>query len=193
MTPKLKWLAAGAVALAVAGTAALAGTMHQITVTLPDGGTETIAYAGDIAPKVTFLTPQMVRDREAERVFSPFAGFAAASAMMDAMAADMDRRMAVQMLRARQMQQQMLAPGMTDAALGSLPPGTQSYSVTTISTGSGVCTRVVRVTGAGAGMKPQMVSQSSGCGDAGAPAPQAPKTTPIGAMLHDPATPRQHI
>ncbi len=191
MKPNWKLLTAGAAVVAVAGTAALAGTVHHLTVALPGGGTETIAYSGDIAPKVTFLTPQMVRDREGVAVWSPFAQMDRVSAMMDAMASDMDRQMQVSLLRAQQMQR--LAPGMTDAALPALPAGTQSYSVTTISTGQGVCTRSVRVTSAGEGAKPQMVSQSSGCGDDAAPAADAAKTTAIKTLLRDPATPRQHI
>ena len=193
MTPKLKWLAVGAATLAVAGTAALAGTLHHLTVNLPGGGTETIEYSGDVAPKVTFLTPDMVRDREDVRVWSPFAEMNRVSAMMDAMAADMDRQMQVSMLRARQMQQQMLAPGMTDAALGGLPAGTQNYSITTISNGQGVCTREVRITSAGAGMKPQMVSNSSGCGDDAVPAANTPKSTAIKALIDANPSPRKRI
>lgn len=193
MTPKLKWLAAGAAVVAVAGTAALAGTLHHLTINLPNGGTETIEYSGDVAPKVSFLTPEMVRDRESLPVFSPFAQMQAVSAMMDAMATDMDRQMQVSMLRARQMQQQMLAPGMTNAGLQALPPGTQSYSVTTISNGQGVCTREVRITSAGAGLKPQMVSNSSGCGDSVAPAVEAPKSTAIKALIDANPAPRKRI
>jgi hypothetical protein len=193
MTPKLKWLAAGAAVVAVAGTAALAGTLHHLTVNLPGGGTETIEYSGDVAPKVTFLTPEMVRAREEQRVWSPFAQMDRVSALMDAMAADMDRQMQVSMLRARQMQQQMLTPGMTNADLQALPAGTQSYSVTTISTANGVCTRSVRVTGAGQGMKPQMVSQSSGCGDDAVPSADAPKSTAIKALIDANPGPRRRI
>ena len=188
MTPRLKWLAAGAAVIAVAGTAALAGTFHQMTVKLPGGGTETITYSGDVAPKVTFLTPQMVRDREEMRVWSPFAEMARVSAMMDAMAADMDRQMQVSL-----QQMQRLAPGLTNADLRALPRGTESYSVTTISTGNGVCTREVRITSQGEGMKPQMVSNSSGCGDDAAPSADAPKTTAIKALLDANPGPRKHI
>ena len=191
MTPNIKWLAGGAAVLAVAATAALAGTMHHITVNLPGGGTEQIEYSGDIAPKVTFLTPRMVRDRESVGIWSPFAEMERVSAVMDQMAADMDRQMQVSLQRAQAMQR--LAPGMTDATLQSLPAGTQSYSVTTISTGKGVCTRSVRVTSTGEGMKPQMVSQSSGCDDEAAPAADAPQLNSIKTMLHDPATPRHRI
>ncbi len=193
MTSNWKYLAAGAAVIAICATAALAGTMHHITVSLPGGGTETIAYSGDVAPTVTFLTPQMVRDREAVGVWSPFADLQRASAMMDAMAADMDRQMQVNMLRAHQMQRQMLAPGMTNADLQALPAGTESYSVTTISTGHGICTREVRITSNGAGMKPQMVSNSSGCGDDAAPAADAPKPTAIKALIDANPGPRKRI
>ncbi len=189
MTSNWKWLAAGAVVVAVAGTAALAGTMHQMTIRLPGGGTETIAYSGDVAPKVSFLTPDMVRDRESAQGFSPFAEMDRVSAMMDAMAADMDRQMQVNLLRAQQMQRS----GMTDAALQAMPAGTQSYSVTTISTGNGVCTREVHITSTGAGMKPQMVSNSSGCGDNAAPTVDAPRPTAIKALIDANPGPRKRI
>lgn len=191
MTSKLKYLAAGAAVVAVCATAALAGTLHHMTVSLPGGGSENITYSGDVAPRVIFLTPQMVRDRQDVRVWSPFVEMDRVSAVMDAMAADMDRQMQVSMQQARQMQR--LAPGMTNADLQALPAGTQSYSVTTISTGSGVCTRSVQVTSSGAGMKPQMVSHSSGCGDDAAPSADAPRLNSINAMLHDPAVPHHHI
>ena len=191
MTSNWKFLGLGAAALAVAGTAALAGTLHHLTVNLPGGGTETIEYSGDVAPKVTFLTPDMVRDREEVRVWSPFAEMQRVSAMMDAMAADMDRQMQVSLLRAEAMRR--LAPGMTDAALGGLPAGTQSYSITTISNGQGVCTREVRITSGGAGLKPQMVSNSSGCGDDAVPAADAPKSTAIKALIDANPAPRKRI
>lgn len=185
MTPKFKWMTAGAAVLALVGTAALAGTMHHLRVDLPGGGTETIEYSGDTVPKVTFANPRQLQERVELDAWSPFAEMARMSAVMDAMTADMDREM-----QASLQTMQRLGPTITDAGLGTLPAGTESYTVTTISTGKGVCTRAVRITSTGQGMKPQMVSQSSGCDDAG-PAVGAPRT--IKATLKNAAAPRQRI
>jgi hypothetical protein len=188
MTPKLKWLAAGAALAGIAATAALADTMHHMTVSLPYGGIETIEYSGNVAPTVAFSTPRLMQESEDGWTWAPFAEMQRVSAMMDAMAADMDRQMQVSLQRVQQ-----LAPGMTIAELNGLPPGTESYSVTTISTGRGVCTREVRITSNGEGIKPRMISQSYGCGEGTGPAENAPQT--IATNTIPPATPlqRQHI
>lgn len=185
MTPRLKWLAAGTAVLAVAGTAALAGTLHRMTIELPGGGSETIVYSGDVAPQVSFSQAPMLRQSADAKAWNPFAEMERVSAMMDAMAADMDRQMQVSL---RQMPS--LVPDMTQATLRGLPAGSESYSVTTISTGQGVCTREVRVRSDGA--RPQVVSQSSGCGDQSSPE-AVPGTQTVKAILHDPAVPREHI
>jgi len=191
MKPTMKWLAASAAAIAVCATAALGGTVHHMTINLPGGGTEQIDYSGDVAPNVRFLTPQMVRDQEDASVWAPFAQMQAVSAMMDRMAADLDRQMQVSLQRVQQVQQ--LAMGMTDAALQSLPAGTESYSVTTISPGHSVCTKSVRITSNGDGEKPQMVSQSAGCGDDAASWTADAKTTAIRSAPRDQPAARQHI
>ena len=186
MTPKFKWLTVGAAIVAVAGTAALANTMHHLTMKLPEGGTETIEYSGDIAPRMTFSKPS--QDSAGVRVWAPFEEMERVSAMMDEMAADMDRQMQVSL-----QQMQRLAPGMTYAGLAALPPDSESYSVTTISSGKGVCIREVRITSSGDGMKPQMFSQSSGCGNQAGPEAERAKATTIRTMLENATVPRQHI
>jgi len=188
MTPKLKWLMAGGVVAALAGTAAFAGTLHHMTVNLPQGGTATVEYSGDVVPRVTFSPLPLLQDSADLRVWSPFTEMERVSAMMDAMAADMDGRLAASLQQVRR-----LTPGMTEAGLTALPPGTESYSVTTISTGQGVCTREVRMTRGGEGMKPQMISRSSGCGDEAGPPAGVPKATAIKASPRDAAVPRQRI
>lgn len=187
MTPKLKWLMAGAVVASLAGTAAFAGTLHRMTVNLPQGGTATIAYSGDVAPKITFSQVPLSQDSADFRIWAPFAEMERVSAMMNAIAADMDGR-----LEASMRQMRRLTPGMTEAGLMALPPGTESYSVTTISSGQGVCTREVRITSGGEGMKPQMISRSSGCDEA-SPAGDAPKATAIKAEPQGAAAQRQRI
>ena len=188
MTPKLKWLTAGAVFAALAATAAFAGNLHHMTVNLPQGGTATIEYSGDVAPRVTFSALPVLQNSADLPVWAPFAEMERVSAMMDAMAADMDGQLQASLQHMRR-----LTPGMTEAGLMALPPGTESYSVTTISSDRGVCTREVRVASAGEGMKPQMISRSSGCGDDADPAAGAPNATAIKAASQDAAVPRQHI
>lgn len=154
-----KFLLAGAAVAALAGTAALADSLHHMTVTAPDGGQVSIAYAGATAPTVHFLTPRMVREQLP--VWSPFAEMEHVSAAMDAMTANMDRQMAADLYRVRQMTA-MPAPGLNSATLASLPAGAQSWSVTTISNGKDVCTRSTRVISHGNDARPQVISSSSG-------------------------------
>lgn len=192
MKPMPKLLAAGAAILALAGTAALAETTHHLTIALPGGGQERIEYTGDVAPTVRFLAPEMVRSQSAfgsAGLWSPFADLERMSFDMDRMAAEMDRQMDAALRQARQLAAMPGAPELDSATLKSLPAGTQSYSVTTISTGKGFCTRSVRIS-AGEGAKPQVVSQTSGdCG----PAAGNAQSKAISAPLPADTAPRRHI
>jgi hypothetical protein len=184
-----KFFLAGAAMAVLAGTAALADNLHHMTLTAPGGGRVQIAYAGDTAPTVRFLTPQMIRDRAP--VWSPFAEMERISAIMDAMDARMDRQIAAGMYQARQMMARP-APGLNSAELQSLPAGTQSWSVTTISNGNNVCTRSVRVVSRGDGVKPQVISNSSG-GCNATPLQAAPDTRAVKAELPHTSMPRHNI
>ena len=48
------------------------------------------------------------------------------------------------------------------AALGNLPPGTESYSMVSTWSGNGVCAQSVEITSPANGGKPRVVSHSSG-------------------------------
>ena len=57
------------------------------------------------------------------------------------------------------------SPALNQALLHGLPPGTSSFSVIETSSGNGICTRVTRITQGAEDVKPQVVSETSGCGD----------------------------
>lgn len=152
----------GACAIAtLAGSAAWASSTpseHQMTVWLPGGGSETITYTGDVAPKVSFKSGE----------FAPI-GFDAIgfdqTLPIDRIAAAMDADMASMMRHADAMMAMpvMVAPfnGITEADLSAMPPGSQSYSMVSTMNGNNVCTRSVQITETDHG-KPQVVRRSSG-------------------------------
>jgi len=160
-----KFLGACAIA-ALAGTAAWASSApseHRLTVWLPGGGSETITYTGDVAPKVSF-TPS---DFAPVSFWSmPLAQTAFAQAMpIERIAAAMDDDIAAMMRQADQMMAMpvMVAPfnGVTEADLSTMPPGSQSYSVISTMNGNNVCTRSVQITESSQG-KAKVVRHSSG-------------------------------
>jgi hypothetical protein len=166
---KLPIAALGIAAAALAGTAFAAGAKtHVINVPLADGSTVHVEYVGDVAPKVT-VAPGRDSGFWAPVAFPGFGNF-------DRMFEEMNR----QMQQAQQMARQPGAqPGMNVAAYGSMPPGTSSYSITTVS--NGACTRTTESVSQGAGKPPKVTTSVSGnCGPAAAaPAPAAPPTGPV--------------
>lgn len=154
---------------AIAGFAVLAPAVarelnsHQMTVPVPGGGVATIEYSGNVAPKVRFLPIA------GPRLADPFAWPAALDmpsfAALDRMAADMDRQMNVMLHRAEMLSRMPQDDSLRSAVMQGLPPGTTSFSMIETSTGNGVCTQVTRITQGAQDAKPQVVSQTSGCGD----------------------------
>jgi hypothetical protein len=170
-------LLAGAVVVglgAIAGLAAfvpsLAGSKsatHELTLQLPGGGTETIAYAGDAAPKVTF-------HQAAAFWPAPFlASWTAPSFVtVDPIIAHMDRQL--DMLA----KMTLLMPPLTDQPLGAVAlsnlPAGASYAMVSETNGDGACTRFTQITRAPSDDKPKIVSQSSGnCRAGSTPAEQS--------------------
>jgi hypothetical protein len=159
------WIAGAAVAGLAVLAPALARDLnsHKMTVPMPGGGVATIAYSGDVAPKVSFLPVA------APRLADPFAWSAAFAmpsfAALDRMAADMDRQINVMLHRAEMLSRMPQDDGLRGAVIQGLPPGTTSFSMIETSTGNGVCTKVTRITQGAQDAKPQVVSQTSGCGD----------------------------
>jgi hypothetical protein len=160
-------LLAGAVVVglgAVTGLAAFAPSLmgqnsHELTLQLPGGGTETIAYSGKIAPKVMFHPERFAPFWPARSYDWMMPSFAA----LDPFIADMNRHL--DMLATAP----LLIPSVPDqplstAALSNLPAGT-SYSMVSETIGNGDCTHVTQITKAAGDAKPKVVSQNMGnCG-----------------------------
>lgn len=164
--------------------------VHQMTIQLPDGGTETIRYTGDVAPKVSIVEAPFDIAWPAPIAF----GFAPSFAALDRIASDMDRQMDA--IR-RQAQTMANWPadnrGLSEAALQNLGRGTSAYSVVSESFGDNVCTGMTQITTRPDGGKPKVVSRTSGNCDASptdsaaGPNPPGAKTIAIHSAI--PATP----
>jgi hypothetical protein len=162
-------LLAGAVVVglgAVAGLATFAPSLtqnadsHELTLQLPGGGTETVAYTGNVAPKVSFHTQEVA-------AFWPAPFFydwtMPSLVAIDPFIANMNRHL--DMLATTP----LLIPSAPDqplsaAALSNLPAGT-SYSMVSATIGNGVCTRFTHITKVAGDAQPKIVSQNTGnCG-----------------------------
>jgi hypothetical protein len=160
-------------AAGLAGTAAAAPrNTHVVNVALPDGSVAHVEYVGDVAPSVIVVPASPVAwSGFAVPTDLPMAGF-------DDMFARMDREMAATMREIDQLARQPLAvggQGVNLAAYGSVPAGTSSYSVVTVSENGRQCSRSTQVIGQGAGKAPKVVSKLSGdCGPASSAAPTVP-------------------
>ncbi len=161
-------LAVGVVTPAMAGD----GRVHVLTLQLPGGGVEQIQYTGDVAPRVVLMpTSRMVAMPMMD--VDPFATLNRISAMMDQQAAAMLREV------------ESLQGGM----LTGLPRGANGYSFVSTMSGSGVCTRSVRITYNGGNAPPQMVSSSSGdCGSDHRQQAPSEVTVPVGRPGAPPGT-----
>ena len=163
---------ATAIAAGIGGTAvAAARSTHVMTVPLPDGSVARVEYVGDVAPRVTFgpLAP----------VAFPQLGIPAGlgDPAFGGLFEQMDRQIAATMHQIDQLARQPIAAGATGANLasyGSLPPGTTSYSMVTVSENGHQCSRSTQVIGQGPGKPPKIVSKVSGnCASAPQSAPAA--------------------
>lgn len=161
-----------ATGLAIAGGAAQAQqnpenpAVHVMTIQLPGGGVGQIQYTGNVPPRV------YVSDAPVSTVgFAPMPslfGSDSPFAAFERISADMDRQMESILQRAAALSSLPITgpiaapPQVTEAALRSLPPGTQSFTYVSTLSGNGVCTRSVEVTAAGNGAAPRVVSHTSG-------------------------------
>jgi hypothetical protein len=160
-------------AAGVAGTGLAASrSTHVMTVPLGDGSVARVEYVGDVPPKVT-VTPMAF----------PGLGVPAAIPTLPGLFEQMDRQMAAAMHEMDQLSRQPLAGGPAGASLasyGSLPPGTSSYSMVTVSENGRQCSRSTQVVGQGPGKPPKVLSNVSGdCapaahGQSPAPVPTGP-------------------
>lgn len=140
--------------------------VHEMTIQLPGGGSETIHYTGDVAPQVK-LVPEVPFDLSwpAPIAFGyapSFVAFDRSFASLQEIAADLDRQMNAfwqipQMTEA--------GPGAISLNLAHLPtlgPGSSAYSVVSETFGNNVCTRMTEITASPNGGKPKVVSRTSG-------------------------------
>ena len=159
--------AIAALGIGAAG-AAPAQTFNTVTVPVPGGGVAQIRYVGEVPPQIVFV-PAPAALNSWTPVSSVF-GYESPFAMLDRIAAEMDRRTAAMFHYAEAMADRANAGGLTEAAFGAMQPGGQSYSYVSTISGSGVCTQSVRIISRGDGSPPQVERHSSGnCGSAAAP------------------------
>ena len=159
--------AIAALGIGAAG-AAPAQTFNTMTVPVPGGGVAQIRYVGEVPPQIVFV-PAPAALNSWMPVSSVF-GYESPFAILDRIAAEMDRRTAAMFRYAEAMADRANAGGLTEAAIGAMQPGGQSYSYVSTISGSGVCTQSVRIISRGDGSPPQVERHSSGnCGSAAAP------------------------
>ena len=177
MTKSRTWLIAGAAALALAGTTAIASAqaVHEIAVQLPGGGVEHIRYTGDAKPVVVMLPADPFAVSFAQP-FWPMRSFAA----FDQMQAQMDHQMNAMLTEARAMQRAAQS-GTLNASFGTLPRGAVAYTQISTWNGKNMCTRTVRMMEPQAGGRLQTVSSTSGDCAGNGPAVQTPASNVIQA------------
>ena len=163
--------AIAALGIGAAG-AAPAQTFNTMTVPVPGGGVAQIRYVGEVPLQIVFV-PAPAALNSWTPVSSVF-GYESPFAMLDRIAAEMDRRTAAMFRYAEAMADRANAGGLTEAAFDAMQPGGQSYSYVSTISGSGVCTQSVRIISRGDGSPPQVERHSSGnCGSAAAPRGQS--------------------
>ena len=121
-------LLAGAAVLGLSAFALTAGAnpaTHEMTIQLPGGGSETIRYTGDVAPKVSFVEAPFAIAWPAPVGF----GFAPSFVALDRIAADMDRQMDAFWRQAQTMTRWPANGDLSQAALQNLGPGTSAYTM----------------------------------------------------------------
>ena len=180
--------------LAGIATIALAGTVaaHTLTLQLPDGTTEQINYAGDVAPHVAFTrapAASAASSQTIDQAFGPQSPFA----LMQQIAAQMDRDSDAMMRQMQEIAAQPLAgPGQPiQIDMTKLPPGTQSYSFVSTLSPNGVCSQSTEIIAKGPGQKPQVITHRSGhCGMAAGGVATPTIATPDQSPATQPAQPR---
>ncbi len=164
---------AGALAISLAAVAGLSAAAiskaHVLTVRLPGGGVERIAYVGDRPPQI-LLRPQFSLFGAPSPAWAPFEQDRM-FAELDRASAAMDQQAAAMLLQARTQAAIMSARGLPgpgdniQIASQDPPPGVQGYSVVSTMTTDGSCTRSAQYEFFGDGHRPQVVKRVSGdCG-----------------------------
>jgi hypothetical protein len=164
---------AGLAAAAIAGAAVAAGPQkHVMTVALPNGGQAHIEYYGDVAPKVT------VEQAPLSAGWAPIAlpDYSNFDRIFQQIDAQRDALMKQVQQMTRQVPGSPVSP-ISIASYGSMPEGTRSVSVVSVSHGGGTCTRTTEIVSQGPGKAPKVASNVTGdCSSGSAPAQSAKPT-----------------
>ena len=172
--------AAAVAAIGLAG-AAMAEIKHNhvMQVRLPDGTLEEIQYAGD-TPPVVRLQPGWAPIVDAWPV-DVFGAAESRFAALKRLSAQMDREAAALFEQARSMPDPLIGGpgGLTQADLGTAPPGMSGYSVVSTVSGGRVCTRTVRYGPSAKSGRLTAVTQVSG--DCDSPEKASPSSQAVSA------------
>ena len=179
------------VGAAVLGLSALAlpaagkdPAVHEMTIQLPGGGTGTVRYTGDVAPKVSFVQAPFEVSWPVPIAFSFVPSLV-----------DMDRQMDAIWRQAEKLAS-WSDGSFSQAGLNSIGPGVSAYTVVSQSYGGNVCTRMTEVTTPPNGGKPKVVSRTSGTcrasptGTVASPNPRGANTIAIESAIPVTAVPR---
>ncbi len=168
-----KILAGSVAAIAVAGFCGLAlasDALHTMTVKSPDGGTVTIHYTGNVAPKIAFAPARQAV--ALARFNSPFL-------MMDRIAAQMNRRMNAMIAQANAMMAQAPVDNAAmPAGFLNMPMNAPGLSAVANGSNGSFCMKSMEITSSGDGKEPHVVTHTAGNCDGGA----SPSTAPSHAV-----------
>lgn len=159
-------LGLGALALPAAGKNP---ATHEMTIQLPDGGTEIVSYIGNVAPKVSFVPVPVGVDWLEPKT----QGFDPSFVALDRIAADMDRQMDAFWRQAQMVANWSAKGDLSQAAIQHLGPGGSANFFVSESFGNNICTRMTEITASPDGGKPKVVSRTSGNCDASPAGPPA--------------------
>jgi hypothetical protein len=156
-----------AILLGSAGLASALPVKHDMTLRLPNGGLERIAYSGNVAPKITIVP-------EEEMFFVP-AGVWWSVPSLDSVSSDLqgiDAAMNQHLVATLQEMNRLTAtsPKNINESVQPMPAGSEDFAIVTTTNGHQGCTREMQIIGLGLGKTPKIVSHSSGdCAGVAAP------------------------
>lgn len=145
------FLLGAAIAVTTAGVAVAQDRLHSMTVRLPDGSFETIHYAGQEAPAVSFARqaqPVAMPSFDADAFGPSFADLERVSAAMEQQEAEM-------------LQAFDADGGPFSVDFSNMPAGTNGYSAVSVISGGQACTQSIRYF-TGSNGKPEVQQASSG-------------------------------
>jgi hypothetical protein len=159
-----KILAGGAAILAVAGMCGLAAAgeaLHSMTVKSPDGGTVTVRYTGNVAPKIAFAPPAQVVSGAPMQ--SPFA-------MMERIAAQMDRQMEAMMQQSNALMARLPDANPTvPAGFWNMPMSPPGLSAIAAGGKGSFCMKSMEITSTGDGKSHVVTHTAGNCGGDASP------------------------